>query len=114
MEEAREERLDDGFGNAAVSPDEPKSEPLPETPSLLPADSDGPKKSILRRQKSLVILTGTPGRRVSPPPRRQVHRSFVFPSEPAQDDSPISTVKTQEILQGNVVQESAEGHGTIE
>uniref|UniRef100_A0A3Q4HMN2 Keratin 222 n=1 Tax=Neolamprologus brichardi TaxID=32507 RepID=A0A3Q4HMN2_NEOBR len=29
-------------------------------------------------------------------------------------DLPISTVKTQEILQGNVVQESAEGHGTIE
>uniref|UniRef100_A0A8C9YUU7 Keratin 222 n=1 Tax=Sander lucioperca TaxID=283035 RepID=A0A8C9YUU7_SANLU len=27
---------------------------------------------------------------------------------------PISTVKTQEILQGNVVRESAEGHGTIE
>uniref|UniRef100_A0A3Q0TGE2 Keratin 222 n=1 Tax=Amphilophus citrinellus TaxID=61819 RepID=A0A3Q0TGE2_AMPCI len=29
-------------------------------------------------------------------------------------DLPISTVKTQEILQGNVVQESAEGHGTVE
>ncbi|KAF0037858.1 hypothetical protein F2P81_010732 [Scophthalmus maximus] len=38
-----------------------------------------------------------------------------FAEEPEQDaDLPISTVKTQEILQGNVVQESAEGHGTIE
>uniref|UniRef100_A0A3P8WAI9 Keratin 222 n=1 Tax=Cynoglossus semilaevis TaxID=244447 RepID=A0A3P8WAI9_CYNSE len=36
-------------------------------------------------------------------------------TEPETDkDLPISTVKTQEILQGNVVQESAEGHGTIE
>uniref|UniRef100_A0A3B5LSR8 IF rod domain-containing protein n=1 Tax=Xiphophorus couchianus TaxID=32473 RepID=A0A3B5LSR8_9TELE len=35
--------------------------------------------------------------------------------EPEQDkDLPLSTVKTQEILQGNVVRESAEGHGTIE
>ncbi|TNM85557.1 hypothetical protein fugu_007828 [Takifugu bimaculatus] len=91
MEETREERLENGFSSAAISPDEPKSEPLPETPSLLPADSNGPKKSILRRQRSLVILT-----------------------EPVQGDLPISTVKTQEILQGNVVQESAEGHGTIE
>lgn len=58
MEETREERLEDGFSNTAASPDEPKSEPLPETPSLLPADSTGPRKSILRRQQSLVILTG--------------------------------------------------------
>ncbi|XP_015827153.3 keratin-like protein KRT222 isoform X2 [Nothobranchius furzeri] len=73
------------------SPDEPKSEPLPEIPSLLPSEN-GLKKSKLYRQQSLVIL-----------------------SEPEQDnDSPISTVKTQEILQGNVVRESAEGHGTIE
>lgn len=36
-------------------------------------------------------------------------------TEPEQDkDLPIATVKTQEILQGNVVRESAEGHGTIE
>ncbi|CAG5865245.1 unnamed protein product [Menidia menidia] len=27
---------------------------------------------------------------------------------------PIATVKTQEILQGNVVRESAEGHGTVD
>lgn len=38
-----------------------------------------------------------------------------LPIEPEQDkDLPLSTVKTQEILQGNVVRESAEGHGTIE
>ncbi|KAM3623472.1 uncharacterized protein V6R79_011690 [Siganus canaliculatus] len=91
MEEPKENRLENGFSDPAVTPDEPKSEPLPETPSLLPADN-GLKKGILRRQQSLVILT-----------------------EPEQDkDLPISTVKTQEILQGNVVRESAEGHGTIE
>ncbi|XP_026160308.1 keratin, type I cytoskeletal 18 isoform X2 [Mastacembelus armatus] len=83
--------LENGFSDPAVTPDEPKSEPLPEIPSLLPAEN-GLKKSILHRQQSLVILT-----------------------EPEQDkDLPISTVKTQEILQGNVVQESAEGHGTVE
>lgn len=57
MEEPKDNRLENGFSDPAVSPDEPKSEPLPETPSLLPADSDG-LKSILRRQQSLVILTG--------------------------------------------------------
>lgn len=113
MEETREERLENGFGNTAVSPDEPKSEPLPETPSLLPADGPGPRKSILRRQRSLVILTGNTGEAVQPAPRRPSSYLALF-SEPTQDDSPISTVKTQEILQGNVVQESAEGHGTIE
>ncbi|XP_049901381.1 keratin, type I cytoskeletal 18-A [Epinephelus moara] len=91
MEEPKENGLENGFSDPAITPDEPKSEPLPEIPSLLPADS-GLKKSILHRQQSLVILT-----------------------EPEQDkDLPISTVKTQEILQGNVVRESAEGHGTIE
>ncbi|XP_070783201.1 keratin-like protein KRT222 [Enoplosus armatus] len=91
MEEPKENGLENGFSDPAVTPDEPKSEPLPEIPSLLPADN-GLKKGILHRQQSLVILT-----------------------EPEQDkDLPISTVKTQEILQGNVVQESAEGHGTIE
>ncbi|XP_028270209.1 keratin-like protein KRT222 isoform X2 [Parambassis ranga] len=89
--EPKENGLENGFSDPAVTPDEPKSEPLPEIPSLLPAEN-GIKKSILYRQQSLVILT-----------------------EPEQDkDLPISTVKTQEILQGNVVQESAEGHGTIE
>ncbi|XP_022595753.1 keratin-like protein KRT222 isoform X2 [Seriola dumerili] len=89
--ELKENGLENGFSDPAVSPDEPKSEPLPEIPSLLPAEN-GIKKSILHRQQSLVILT-----------------------EPEQDkDLPISTVKTQEILQGNVVRESAEGHGTIE
>lgn len=108
-----EERLENGFSNTAVSPDEPKSEPLPETPSLLPADSNGPRKGILRRQQSLVILTGNTGEATLPLSRH--HSSHIsLSSEPAQDDSPISTVKTQEILQGNVVQESAEGHGTIE
>ncbi|XP_026215975.1 keratin-like protein KRT222 isoform X2 [Anabas testudineus] len=89
--EPKENGLENGFSDTAVTPDEPKSEPLPEIPSLLPAE-DGLKKSILQRQQSLVILT-----------------------EPELDkDLPISTVKTQEILQGNVVRESAEGHGTIE
>lgn len=91
VEEPKENGFENGFSDPAVTPDEPKSEPLPEIPSLLPADN-GLKKSILHRQQSLVILT-----------------------EPEQDkDLPISTVKTQEILQGNVVRESAEGHGTIE
>ncbi|KAM9792578.1 keratin, type I cytoskeletal 17 [Neosynchiropus ocellatus] len=82
---------ENGFSDPAVTPDEPKSEPLPEIPPLLPADLDLKRKS-LHRQQSLVILT-----------------------EPEQDqDLPIATVKTQEILQGNVVRESAEGHGTIE
>uniref|UniRef100_UPI0037E7C6EC keratin, type I cytoskeletal 18-A n=1 Tax=Semicossyphus pulcher TaxID=241346 RepID=UPI0037E7C6EC len=91
VEEQKENGFEIGFSDPAVTPDEPKSEPLPEIPSLLPADN-GLKKSILHRQQSLVILT-----------------------EPEQDkDLPISTVKTQEILQGNVVRESAEGHGTIE
>ncbi|XP_040893052.1 keratin, type I cytoskeletal 18 [Toxotes jaculatrix] len=89
--EPKENGLENGFSDSAVTPDEPKSEPLPEIPSLLPAEN-GLKKGILHRQQSLVILT-----------------------EPEQDkDLPISTVKTQEILQGNVVRESAEGHGTIE
>ncbi|KAF1395525.1 hypothetical protein PFLUV_G00012410 [Perca fluviatilis] len=91
MEEPKENGLENSFSDPAVTPDEPKSEPLPEIPSLLPAGS-GLKKSILHRQQSLVILT-----------------------EPEQEKYlPISTVKTQEILQGNVVRESAEGHGTIE
>ncbi|XP_053713919.1 keratin, type I cytoskeletal 18-A isoform X1 [Synchiropus splendidus] len=82
---------ENGFSDMAVTPDEPKSEPLPEIPPLLPVDLDLKRKS-LHRQQSLVILT-----------------------EPEQDqDLPIATVKTQEILQGNVVRESAEGHGTIE
>ncbi|XP_060903890.1 keratin, type I cytoskeletal 18 isoform X1 [Labrus mixtus] len=91
VEDQKESCLENGFSDPAVTPDEPKSEPLPVIPSLLPADNEM-KKSILHRQQSLVILT-----------------------EPEQDkDLPISTVKTQEILQGNVVRESAEGHGTIE
>ncbi|XP_076584568.1 keratin-like protein KRT222 [Chaetodon auriga] len=91
VEEPKENGLENGFSDPAVTPDEPKSEPLPEIPSLLPTEN-GLNKSILHRQQSLVILT-----------------------EPEQDkDLPISTVKTQEILQGNVVRESAEGHGTIE
>lgn len=92
VEAPRESRLENGFSDPTVTPDEPKSEPLPDTPSLLPADSNGLSKSVLQRQQSLVILT-----------------------EPEQDkDLPIATVKTQEILQGKVVRESAEGHGTIE
>lgn len=57
-EEPRESRLENGFSDPVVTPDEPKSEPLPETPSLLPADSNGLKKTTLQRQQSLVILTG--------------------------------------------------------
>ncbi|XP_062400277.1 keratin, type I cytoskeletal 18 isoform X2 [Sardina pilchardus] len=55
---------------------------------------DGFRKhpAILRRQQSLVILTE---------PERNT-------------DVKIATVKTQEILQGTVVRESAEGHGTVE
>ncbi|XP_061536683.1 keratin-like protein KRT222 isoform X2 [Phycodurus eques] len=42
-------------------------------------------------------------------------QSLVILTEPHEDKHlPISTVKTQEILQGDVVQESAEGHGTVE
>lgn len=59
-----------------------------------------------------MILTGNTDEAILPLSRHSSHISLF--SEPAQDDSPISTVKTQEILQGNVVQESAEGHGTIE
>ncbi|XP_038134917.1 keratin, type I cytoskeletal 18-A isoform X1 [Cyprinodon tularosa] len=89
--EPKENGLENSFSDSVVTPDEPKSEPLPDIPSLLPADQEL-KKSKLYRQQSLVILT-----------------------EPEQDkDLPLATVKTQEILQGKVVQESAEGHGTIE
>lgn len=57
-EAPRQSQLENGFSDPAVTPDEPKSEPLPDTPSLLPADSNGLSKSILQRQQSLVILTG--------------------------------------------------------
>uniref|UniRef100_A0A3B4WU12 Keratin 222 n=1 Tax=Seriola lalandi dorsalis TaxID=1841481 RepID=A0A3B4WU12_SERLL len=42
------------------------------------------------------------------------YRRLLEREEEQDKDLPISTVKTQEILQGNVVRESAEGHGTIE
>ncbi|XP_061584586.1 uncharacterized protein krt222 [Cololabis saira] len=81
---------DPGLSDPTISPDEPKSEPLPERTPLIPA-GNGLQKSFLYRQQSLVILT-----------------------EPEQDkDLPMATVKTQ-ILQGNVVREKAEAHGTIE
>ncbi|XP_029907436.1 keratin-like protein KRT222 [Myripristis murdjan] len=90
--EPKENGLENGFSDPALTPDEPKSEPLPEIPPLHPAENGLKKNSILHRQQSLVILT-----------------------EPEQDkELQISTVKTQEILQGHVVRESAEGHGTIE
>lgn len=57
MEEPKENGLENGFSDPALTPDEPKSEPLPEIPSLFPADN-GIKKGILHRQQSLVILTG--------------------------------------------------------
>lgn len=114
--EAKENGLENGLSDSAVTPDEPKSEPLPETASLLPA-GDGLKKSGLHRQQSLIILTGTAG--LTDSQHRHISLCFLFNycllTEPELDkDLPISTVKTQEILQGNVVRESAEGHGTIE
>lgn len=59
IEVPKETRIENGFSNSADSPDEPKSEPLPETSSLLPAESNELKNSILHRQRSLVILTGS-------------------------------------------------------
>lgn len=56
-EEPKENGLENSFSDSAITPDEPKSEPLPEIPSLLPAEN-GIQKSILHRQQSLVILTG--------------------------------------------------------
>lgn len=55
--EQKEVSLENGFSDPAVTPDEPKSEPLPEIPSLLPVETDL-KRGRLRRQQSLVILTG--------------------------------------------------------
>lgn len=55
--EPKENRVEDSLSDPTMSPDEPKSEPLPEIPSLLPAEN-GLKKSKLYRQQSLVILTG--------------------------------------------------------
>lgn len=51
------------------------------------------KSPALQRQQSLVTLTD---------------------STESQDGEIISTVKTQEVLEGNVVRESAEGHGNVE
>lgn len=58
MTEPKENGLESSFSDSAVTPDEPKSEPLPDIPSLFPADN-GLKKSKLYRQQSLVILTGS-------------------------------------------------------
>uniref|UniRef100_A0A673ZH88 Keratin 222 n=1 Tax=Salmo trutta TaxID=8032 RepID=A0A673ZH88_SALTR len=86
---------ENGLSDPAVTPEEPLSEPLPERPQQWSVTENGLRKSpalTLHRQQSLVILT-----------------------EPERDnDLRISTVKTQEILQGNVVRESAEGTGTVE
>ncbi|XP_064820501.1 keratin, type I cytoskeletal 18-A-like [Oncorhynchus masou masou] len=83
------------LSDPAVTPEEPLSEPLPERPQRWSVTENGLRKSpalTLHRQQSLVILT-----------------------EPERDNYlRISTVKTQEILQGNVVRESAEGTGTVE
>ncbi|XP_061881941.1 keratin-like protein KRT222 [Entelurus aequoreus] len=90
--ESKENGLEISFSDATITPDEPKSEPLPETTSILPEYHKSKDGSTLQRPQSLVILT-----------------------EPEQDrELAISTVKTQEVLQGNVVQESAEGHGIVE
>ncbi|XP_061536684.1 keratin-like protein KRT222 isoform X3 [Phycodurus eques] len=90
--EPNEKGVENSFCDPTITPDEPKSEPLPETTSLLQKDSKPKESAVPHRPQSLVILT-----------------------EPHEDKHlPISTVKTQEILQGDVVQESAEGHGTVE
>ncbi len=39
---------------------------------------------------------------------------FFHPEPVLNKDGEICTVKTQEILEGNVVRESAEGHGNVE
>uniref|UniRef100_A0A3P8ZSH6 IF rod domain-containing protein n=1 Tax=Esox lucius TaxID=8010 RepID=A0A3P8ZSH6_ESOLU len=83
---------EDSLTELAVTPEETLSEPLPERPYS--GFKNGPKKSpglVLRRQQSLVVST-----------------------EQERDSLRISTVKTQEVLQGNVVRESAEVTGTVE
>ncbi|XP_038828387.1 keratin, type I cytoskeletal 18-A-like [Salvelinus namaycush] len=95
-EEPKENGVEEnGLSDPAVTPEEPLSEPLPERPQRWSVTENGLRKSpalTLHRQQSLVILT-----------------------EPKRDnDLRISTVKTQEIFQGNVVRESAEGTGTVE
>ncbi|XP_024269677.2 keratin, type I cytoskeletal 18-A [Oncorhynchus tshawytscha] len=95
-EEPKENGVEEnGLSDPTVTPEEPLSEPLPERPQQWSVTENGLRKSpalTLYRQQSLVILT-----------------------EPERDnDLRISTVKTQEILQGNVVRESAEGTGTVE
>ncbi|XP_049576939.1 keratin, type I cytoskeletal 18-A isoform X1 [Syngnathus scovelli] len=89
--EPNEKVSENGFSDPSITPDESKSEPLPDTPSLIQKGNKPKESFALHRPQSLVILT-----------------------EPEQDKHlPISTVKTQEILQGNIVQESAEGRGTV-
>lgn len=56
--DSKENSLENDLSDPAVTPDEPKSEPLPEIPSLFPSDNGVKKRSILLRQQSLVILTG--------------------------------------------------------
>ncbi|XP_056137074.1 keratin, type I cytoskeletal 12 isoform X2 [Lampris incognitus] len=56
--EPKENGLENGFSDPAVSPDEPKSEPLPDIPPLHLPDNGVKKNSLLQRQQSLVILTG--------------------------------------------------------
>ncbi|KAK6269313.1 hypothetical protein J4Q44_G00393720 [Coregonus suidteri] len=95
-EEPKENGVEEnGLSDPTVTPEEPLSEPLPERPQRWSVTENGLRKSpalTLHRQQSLVILT-----------------------EPERDnDLRISTVKTQEILQGNMVRESAEGTGTVE
>ncbi|KAJ8001970.1 hypothetical protein DPEC_G00174940 [Dallia pectoralis] len=83
---------EDGLSELAVTPEEPLSEPLPERPYAV--STNGPRKSlglVLRRQQSLILTT-----------------------EQDRDSLRISTVRTQEVLQGNVVRESAEVTGTVE
>ena len=49
---------DPSLSDLALSPDEPRSEPLPDIPPLLPPDHGRKRSSMLRRQQSLVVLTG--------------------------------------------------------
>ncbi|XP_063065030.1 keratin-like protein KRT222 [Engraulis encrasicolus] len=78
-------------GVETLSPEDAE-EPITELSEMTEIDGFKKHPAILRRQKSLVILTE---------PERNT-------------DVKIATVKTQEILQGKVVSESAEGQGKVD
>lgn len=111
--EPNEKGLENDFSDHTITTDEPKSEPLPTIASRLQKVNKTMESSVLYLPQSLAILTGNTHTH-NDHFRDPIHHSSVL-AEPEQDNHlPISTVKTQEILQGSVVQESAEGHGTVE